>query len=174
LRRLQDNNPFVVENAATAGNNPVPYGTEEIGGSYNLAGPSLFRLNQLPVLFPGQPVPPANQVVTPFSGGSDGGAFGAFGKVFLREGSSGINPFPVGNEKTAGNNPVPYGTEEIGGSYNLAGPSLFRLNQLPVLFPGQPVPPANQPAPPFSGGSNGGGFAAFGKAFLTEDSAGGN
>jgi hypothetical protein len=186
MRRLQDtpevaggnNNPFLVENAATAENNPVPIGTEEIGGSNNLAGTSLFRLpNRLPLLFPGQPVPPVNQVVTPFeNGGSDGDAFGAFSEVFLlRESSSDVNPFPDGSEATAGNNPVPIGSEEIGGSNNLGETDLFRLpSQLPAIFPGQPSSSANQSAPPFSGGSSGDAFAAFGKVFLKEDPSGGN
>jgi hypothetical protein len=173
------NNPFLVENAATAGNNPVPVGTEETGGSNNLAGTSLLRiLNQLPLLFPGQPVPPVNQVVPPFQiGGSDGDAFGAFGAVYLRESSSVVNPFPDGNEATAGNNPVPIGSEEIGGSNDLGGTDLSRLPglQLPVIFPGQPIPSVNQPVPSFSeGGSNGKAFAAFSKVFLKEDSSGGN
>jgi hypothetical protein len=177
MRRLQGgNNPFPDGNEATAGNNAFPIGTEEIGGSNNFAGTDLFRLpSQLPAIFSGQPSSSVNLSVPFFSGGSDGGAFGAFGAVNLRESSPVINPFPDGNEATAGNNAFPIGTEEIGGSNNIGGTDLLRLpSQLSAIFPGLPSSSVNPSVPPFRGGNTGGGFAAFSEVFLKEDPSGGN
>jgi hypothetical protein len=177
-RRLQDtpeitggNNLFPIGNEKTVGNNPVPIGSVESGGINNLGetDPLLRIPDQIP-LFPLQPAPPVKVVVDPLSGGSNGGAFSAFGKVFLRGNSPGINLFPLGNEETAGNNPVPIGSVESGGINNLGetDPLLRIPDQIP-LFPLQPAPPVKVVLAPFSGGSNGGAFGAFGEKFLNED-----